>query len=43
VDRLTGVFDHVGSEARLSEGFERALRFGEDLVLVLFDVDESSR
>ena len=40
VDRLTGVFDRVCFEARLSEECERARRFGEDFVLVFFDLDE---
>ena len=40
VDRLTGGFDRVCFEARLSEECERARRFGEDFVLVFFDLDE---
>lgn len=40
MDRLTGVFDRVCFEARLSEECERARRFGDDFVLVFIDIDE---
>lgn len=40
VDRLTGVLNRVHFEDRLSEEFERARRFGDDFVLVIFDTDE---